>query len=68
VKGEGEMLLKWVDLNVCSICFTFLSRPCQVLVLSPLKASLKIGEEDIIGALYLLIQLVSLSLTSSTVL
>jgi hypothetical protein len=34
---------------------------CQVLVLSPLKESLKIGEEYIIGVLYLLIQLVSLS-------
>lgn len=40
---------------------------CQVLVLSPLKASLKIGEEDMIGILYLIIQLVSLSLASPTV-
>jgi hypothetical protein len=34
---------------------------CQVLVLSLLKASLKIGEESIISIWYLLIELVSLS-------
>lgn len=38
---------------------------CQVLVLSLLKTSLKIGEESIISIWYLLIELVSLSHFSS---